>query len=203
MPCRLLLLLLLSAPFTELQDASSVVSDYDCPCAEVSHSVEDLLGLSSLRNSEFFEDLEGGIPTSQFTTFSESKTKSVDQKVSVKIDSPAISKPVQTANELSLPYLEEPRHNFLVTHLSPKLVPGCLSSDSSDPAAGFSVTINLNGLLETMEPSKGSEEVKENPTIDIDGEPDEDSFPILVRSMSTSRRHSWGAPLSPINLGRR
>ncbi|XP_040896037.1 rho guanine nucleotide exchange factor 18 isoform X2 [Toxotes jaculatrix] len=39
--------------------------------------------------------------------------------------------------------------------------------------------------------------------MDFEGEPDEDSFPILVRSMSTSRRHSWGVPVSPINLGRR
>ncbi|XP_062869441.1 uncharacterized protein LOC134331832 [Trichomycterus rosablanca] len=32
---------------------------------------------------------------------------------------------------------------------------------------------------------------------------DMDSFPILVRSMSTSRRHSWDAPLFPLDLGRR
>ncbi|MEQ2274770.1 hypothetical protein XENORESO_010550 [Xenotaenia resolanae] len=39
--------------------------------------------------------------------------------------------------------------------------------------------------------------------MELDGEPDMDSFPILVRSLSTSRRHSWGVPLSPINSGRR
>lgn len=68
------------------------------------------------------------------------------------------------------------------------------------------MTINLNGLLETMETAKGitgSEGVKEQCNMDLDGEPDMDSFPILVRSMSTSRRHSWGVPVSPINLGRR
>ncbi|XP_072516058.1 rho guanine nucleotide exchange factor 18 isoform X2 [Salminus brasiliensis] len=32
---------------------------------------------------------------------------------------------------------------------------------------------------------------------------DPESFPILVRSMSTSRRHSWDVPLSPVDLGRR
>ncbi|KAJ7986646.1 hypothetical protein DPEC_G00342040, partial [Dallia pectoralis] len=31
---------------------------------------------------------------------------------------------------------------------------------------------------------------------------DQESFPILCRSMSTSRRHSLGMPLSPIFLGR-
>ncbi|XP_074524304.1 rho guanine nucleotide exchange factor 18 [Halichoeres trimaculatus] len=57
-----------------------------------------------------------------------------------------------------------------------------------------------------METEKGiikSEEIKNVSTMDADGEPDLDSFPILVRSMSTSRRHSWGVPVSPINLGRR
>ncbi|XP_053178031.1 rho guanine nucleotide exchange factor 18 [Scomber japonicus] len=49
----------------------------------------------------------------------------------------------------------------------------------------------------------GSEGEQEQTTMDSDGEQDLDSFPILVRSMSTSRRHSWGVPLSPINLGRR
>uniref|UniRef100_A0A096LVA4 Rho/rac guanine nucleotide exchange factor (GEF) 18b n=1 Tax=Poecilia formosa TaxID=48698 RepID=A0A096LVA4_POEFO len=39
--------------------------------------------------------------------------------------------------------------------------------------------------------------------MELDGEPDMDSFPIFVRSMSTSRRHSWGVPLSPLNSGRR
>ncbi|XP_041862141.1 rho guanine nucleotide exchange factor 18-like isoform X2 [Melanotaenia boesemani] len=57
--------------------------------------------------------------------------------------------------------------------------------------------------METTKPVTGQEAVKDQPTMDLDGEPDLDSFPILVRSMSTSRRHSWGVPLSPINSGRR
>ncbi|KAL1022878.1 hypothetical protein UPYG_G00033630 [Umbra pygmaea] len=36
---------------------------------------------------------------------------------------------------------------------------------------------------------------------DVDS--DTENFPILVRSMSTSRRHSWGMPVSPIDMGRR
>uniref|UniRef100_A0A7N6A6T4 Rho/rac guanine nucleotide exchange factor (GEF) 18b n=1 Tax=Anabas testudineus TaxID=64144 RepID=A0A7N6A6T4_ANATE len=57
-----------------------------------------------------------------------------------------------------------------------------------------------------METAKGitaSEGVQEPLTMEFEGEIDKDSFPILVRSMSTSRRHSWGVPVSPINLGRR
>ncbi|XP_041791119.1 rho guanine nucleotide exchange factor 18 isoform X3 [Chelmon rostratus] len=57
--------------------------------------------------------------------------------------------------------------------------------------------------METATGITGSEEVKEQPVMDLDSEPELDSFPILVRSMSTSRRHSWGVPVSPINLGRR
>lgn len=207
----------LLASLADLQDTCSVVSDYDCPCAEVSNSVEDLLGLSSsLRDSEYFKDLEGGIPASQFTatpvtTVPESKTLTVGLPVYPRAESPAITQPVQ-ANEPPSPYYtlpaKEPHHNFLVTQFRPKLVPGCIidSGDSSGPAVGLSLTINLNGLLETMETAKAiteSGEVKEQPTMDFDGEPDMDSFPILVRSMSTSRRHSWGIPVSPINLGRR
>ncbi|XP_044056209.1 rho guanine nucleotide exchange factor 18 isoform X2 [Siniperca chuatsi] len=211
---------------SEDQDACSVVSDYDCPYVEVSNSVEDLLGLSSsLRDSEYFKDLEGGIPASQstaspVTTVPESKTLTVGLQVSLNTDSPAINQPVQTSltrhspwvNAPSSPYFtypaEEPHQNLVVTQLSPKLLPGCIidSGDLSGPAVGLSLTINLNGLLGSMETAKGitvSDEVQEQASMDFDGEPDLDSFPNLVRSMSTSRRHSWGVPVSPIDLGRR
>ncbi|XP_068447221.1 uncharacterized protein [Clinocottus analis] len=208
------------------QDACSVVSDYDCPCADVSSSLENLLGLSSsLRGSEYFRDLEGGIPAAQLTpstvtTVPESKTLTVGLHVPLNSDSPAINQPVQTSlsthsaqvNALSsspfysLP-AEELHQNFVVTQLNPKLLPGCIiGGDASGPAVGLSLTINLNGLLGSMESAKGlteSEGVREQLTMDLDGEPDLDSFPILVRSMSTSRRHSWGVPVSPVNLGRR
>ncbi|XP_042272363.1 rho guanine nucleotide exchange factor 18 isoform X1 [Thunnus maccoyii] len=210
---------------TEDQDACSVVSDYDCPGVELSNSVEDLLALnSSLRDSEYFKDLEGGVPASPSTatietTVPESKTLPVGLQVSQNTDSPVINQPVQTSltthstqvNAPSSPsYIEpaEPQRSFVVSQLSPKLLPGCIidSGDSSGPAVGLSLTINLNGLLGSMEKVEaitGSEEEKEQTTVDGDEEPDLDSFPILVRSMSTSRRHSWGVPLSPINLGRR
>ncbi|KAI3368754.1 hypothetical protein L3Q82_025742, partial [Scortum barcoo] len=198
------------------QDTCSVVSDYDCPCAEVSNSVEDLLALSSsLRDSEYFKDLEGGILASHISA---SPVTAVPGSETT--HSHATKQPAQTSlttlppqvNALSPPYCmhpaEEPHQNFVVTQLSPKVLPGCIidSGDLSGPAVGLSLTINLNGLLGSMETPKeitGSEEVKEQPSMDLDGEPELDSFPILVRSMSTSRRHSWGVPMSPINLGRR
>ncbi|KAM6921115.1 uncharacterized protein FYW49_006892 [Xenentodon cancila] len=51
------------------QDTSSVVSNHHCPSVEVSSSAEDLQGFisSSLRDSEYFKDLEGGAQVSQTT----------------------------------------------------------------------------------------------------------------------------------------
>nr|XP_019936690.1 PREDICTED: rho guanine nucleotide exchange factor 18-like isoform X1 [Paralichthys olivaceus] len=198
------------------QDACSVVSDYDCPGVEAGSSVEELLGLSSsLRDSEYFKDLEEDIRVIQST----SETSTVGQLVFLNSDPPPINIPVQTSlsapspqvHPPSLPLYKQPAeapHHFVVTQLSPRILSGCIidSGDSSDPAVGLSVTINLNGLLGSVETAKGrtgSEGVEMEPIMDFEGEPDEDSFPTLVRSMSTSRRHSWGVPVSPINLGRR
>ncbi|XP_058493993.1 rho guanine nucleotide exchange factor 18 isoform X3 [Solea solea] len=164
---------------------------------------------SSFKDSDYFKDLEGGISA----TVPENRAPH-DSKIS------SINKRVQTSlptlfsrvNAPSLPCYthpeEEPHCNFVVTQLSPKLHPGCIinSSDSSGLAVGLSLTINLNGLLESVETAKAktvTDCVTTPTTMDSEGEPDEDSFPILVRSMSTSRRHSLGVPVSPINLGRR
>ncbi|KAL3047818.1 hypothetical protein OYC64_021897 [Pagothenia borchgrevinki] len=202
---------------TKDKDACSVVSDYDCPCAELSSSVEDLLDLSySLKDSEYFKDLEGGIPAS-FTASTERNPLPLGLQVSLNTDTKqpthtSLSTHSHRVNAPSSPFYihpaEEPHQNFVVTQLRPKLHPGCIidSDESSGPAVGLSLTINLNGLLGSMETAKGitgSQEEKEQGGVGLDGELDEDSFPILVRSMSTSRRHSLGVPMSPITLGRR
>lgn len=163
-----------------------MVSDYDCPCAEVSDSVEDLPGLSPLRDPEFFRDLQ------------EAST------------SPAESE-TPTAGDLLLAPAsnrypaDDPLRVFMVTQLRPRPAPGYIidGEEQADPAGGLSLTIDLNGLLETVDTTMGSEQEMQHAHVDLHAELDTDSFPILVRSMSTSRRHSWGVPLSPINLGRR
>lgn len=204
---------------TDLQDVCSAVSDLDCPGVEVSSSVEDLLGLSSsLRDSEYLKDLEEGIPASPEFTVPDSETLPVGLQVSLTTNSPVNSHPVQTPLTSHLPQVnapsfyiqaaEEPHSSFVVTQLSPNLLSGCIidSNNASAPAAGLSLTINLNGLLGTMETDKantGSEDDLEKNTMDFAGDLELDSFPILVRSMSTSRRHSWGVPVSPFNPGRR
>ncbi|XP_047443182.1 rho guanine nucleotide exchange factor 18 isoform X2 [Mugil cephalus] len=208
------------------QDACSEVSDYDCPCVELSSSVEDVQALSSsLRDSEYFKDLEGGslVPQAAAScgpnTVSENKTHQ-NSSLSLNTDTPTIHQPAQTSLAIYSPQVnapsfpssnqpaKEPPCTFVVTQFTPELLPHCVINDcdSVGPAVGLSLTINVNGLvgsMETANPETGQEGVTDETAMDLEGEPDLDSFPILVRSMSTSRRHSWGVPVSPINLGRR
>uniref|UniRef100_A0A3P9LNN6 Rho/rac guanine nucleotide exchange factor (GEF) 18b n=1 Tax=Oryzias latipes TaxID=8090 RepID=A0A3P9LNN6_ORYLA len=180
------------------QDTSSVVSDYDLPCMEGSSSVEDLLDLSfSLRCSEYFKDLEGDSAASQ--------SPAADPRESENADSPAVNKPsassvttgLSPVNAPSFPSFQQPAQelpfNLKVPHFS-----AGNPIDSGLSAAHPSLKTDVNGPLDIKETGQ-----KNQPTMDSDGELELDSFPILVRSMSTSRRHSWGVPLSPVNSGRR
>ncbi|XP_024921454.1 rho guanine nucleotide exchange factor 18 isoform X3 [Cynoglossus semilaevis] len=206
------------------QDSSSVVSDYDCPGVEVGSSVEDLSGINfSFQESDYLDE---GFPASRSpaTTASDRRTPErenpdVGQQNNTEV-SVIAPRPVQAPlTSLAPPFparslpcyiqpIQEPHCNFVVTQLSPRLITGCIidSDDSTGPAVGLSLTINLNGLLgsvETFRDQTGRDCETALRTMDCEGEPDEDSFPILVRSMSTSRRHSWGVPVSPFSLGRR
>lgn len=173
--------------FPLLQDTCSVVSDYDCPCAEVRGGAEDLPGLGPLGDPEFFTDLQEA-PKSP----TESKTPTAGRLLTADPDL-ASSYPA-----------DDPHLTFMVAQLRPRPAPGyIIDGEEQDPAGGLSLTIDLNGLLETMDTRMGSEQEMQHADVDLDAELDTDSFPILVRSMSTSRRHSWGVPLSPLNLGRR
>ncbi|XP_029004831.2 rho guanine nucleotide exchange factor 18 isoform X2 [Betta splendens] len=194
------------------QDTCSTVSDYDCP-VELSSSVEDLPGLSpSLRDSEYFKDLEGGIPASPSPASTLSAVPESSPALGPQLPPRTpVTSPAPHADVRPHRYLqpaEEACRNFVVTQLCPKSLPACIidSGDSSDRALGLSLTIHINGLLGSMETATKapeSEEANQQTAMDLDGDMDQDSFPILVRSMSTSRRHSWGVPVSPINLGRR
>lgn len=170
--------------------------------------MEDLLGLSpSLRHSEYFKDLEEGIPSLHFTSVDE------DQGLTHEKHIPADQQRARTPTVTrSSPVKDAPPHCYIqppeeiqdtLSQLRP-ILPDYDAVVSLDPP--LDLTINLNGLLKMMETSNGvseSKDVKEVHSVDLEGELEMDSFPILVRSMSTSRRHSWGVPVSPINLGRR
>lgn len=170
--------------------------------------MEDLLGLSpSLRHSEYFKDLEGGIPSSHLTNVDEAQSLTFEKQV------PSDLQPVQTPPAISFTPVHYPLpHRSIqpaeeIQETLSQLRPKLLDYDavvSLDPP--LDLTIHLNGLLKMMETPNGvsrRDEVKQEHSVDLEGELDLDSFPILVRSMSTSRRHSWGVPVSPINLGRR
>lgn len=158
-----------------LQETSSVVSDYDCPCAEADAGVEHLLGRSPLADPRCFRDLEE-----------------------------AWKSPAEVTPDPGPP-LDGLGRRYVVTQLSPRAAAGYIlePGERSDPAGGLDLTIDLNGLLESMDTITGSEEDVERSGVEAHAELDMDSIPILVRSMSTSRRHSWGVPLSPLSLGRR
>ncbi|XP_078279855.1 rho guanine nucleotide exchange factor 18 [Rhinoraja longicauda] len=98
-------------------------------------------------------------------------------------------------------------------------IPACLSQPRGTgkkgwtlprlPAAspspqGAAATTNDRSLDQECTPSDGHGEDGNNGAPDpenaMDSE-DLDSFPLLIRSMSTSRRHSWEGPLSPSLLG--
>ncbi|XP_054608337.1 rho guanine nucleotide exchange factor 18 isoform X2 [Nothobranchius furzeri] len=203
------------------QDACSVVSDYDCPFVEENSSVEDLQGLcSSFRDSEFFKDLEGAalIPqTPASTKILECKTpQSAASQLPLNVHGPTSNQHSHTphtihlpqANAPSFPSYGQPPEELPHEFVGAQLLSECVidSSDSTGLTGDLRSTITLNGLLgsmETVKPKTGLEGVKDQAMMDFDGKPDLDSFPILVRSMSTSRRHSWGVPLSPLNSGRR
>ncbi|CAL1593637.1 unnamed protein product [Knipowitschia caucasica] len=160
----------------EDQDRCSVVSDYDCLTEE--ESCSDLN--SSLSDCQYFRDLEGEILS--LSTSAPIPGHAIPSASSCNSHSSSFVPPLQ-----SRPLPVRNIDNIDITDMAA----------SSGPRVGLS--IGLNGLLESMESSGQEKEFEDMDIVDTDL----DSFPTLVRSMSTSRRHSWGTPVSPINLGRR
>ncbi|XP_054644706.1 rho guanine nucleotide exchange factor 18 isoform X3 [Dunckerocampus dactyliophorus] len=174
---------------SEDQDACSRLSDCDVGGVDVSSSVEDLQALSSsLGDSDYFRDLDAvlGGPLKAISPDRTSQTAA--PPVAFQSSSPSSAHPAE----------EAPGGTLVVTQLRPTLLPSCVidSADSLCPGVGLSVTINLSGLLGSMETTQ-----RQHSIMHFNGEVD--GFPNLARSMSTSRRHSWGVPVSPISLGRR
>lgn len=139
-------------------------------------SEEDLLDLcSSLRDSEYFRDLQLG------------STDEPDVQLTVlaapdKGPTPLVP-PVSTSESGSRQESTE-----FHTH----------QLDQVDHTVIFAGGEVMDRLIAIR-----SSEYQDYPESEQDEDSDSDNFPILVRSMSTSRRHSWEAPVSPIDLGRR
>ncbi|XP_061739116.1 rho guanine nucleotide exchange factor 18 isoform X4 [Nerophis ophidion] len=167
------------------QDACWVVSEGDLrPDVEVSSSVEDLS--SSLGDSDYFRHLNADLAG----PLKDSGSQITAPPVACRALSPSLAPPAEAA----------PGGTVVVTQLRPTRSPSCVM-DSTGPGVQLSWTIHLDGLLGAMETTE-STKTKQN-SKRFTGHAEVDSFPGLARSMSMSRRHSWGVPVSPINLARR
>lgn len=140
-------------------------------------SEEDLLDLcSSLRDSEYFRDLQLGSIEPPDT-----RLLVLTAPVSAPLVPPAFT-PESGSRQNST---EFNTHQLFQTDLT---------------------VISTGGeAMDRLVAIRNSEqkEFQDCPESDQDEDSDTDNFPTLVRSMSTSRRHSWGVPVSPIDLGRR
>ncbi|XP_031431015.1 rho guanine nucleotide exchange factor 18 isoform X2 [Clupea harengus] len=181
---------------TEEQSPSSTESDYENPGQDVDSSAEDLLNLnSSLRGSEFFRDLQPEPITSQTppTAVSIVITPVGEHSLSPTlhvyqiVDKGSYQGPV-ASNYSQLPW------QFSSSMENQQ-------SDSEQPTVTVNTTVQLGdpGDPEAQE----ALEAPEGPEAPELHDSDPDNIPMLVRSMSTSRRHSCGLPVSPIDLGRR
>ncbi|XP_051495343.1 rho guanine nucleotide exchange factor 18 isoform X3 [Apus apus] len=170
----------------EKEDSSS--TELDVPALDLHSSTEDLLSDSALQGTEYYRDLGLLSPPVPKAT------------------SEMAAQPEQAARAVSAIRLLEERpgalHRLSVDVAFPSPVPcsarydrpGChclsrarLSSPAAAPEDGTSAS---EGPAEAGKELDLQEEAKE-------------SFPTLVRSMSTSRRHSWESPLSPVDCRRR
>ncbi|TNM88028.1 hypothetical protein fugu_006249 [Takifugu bimaculatus] len=129
----------------EDEDTCSVVSDYDCPCAETPSSLEASRKPQSRPASS-------GPRTSPHPRWH-----------------PANIPPmIRTSRLWSPSFGPEQRPGYIID-----------GEEQEDPTGGPSLTIDLNGLLETLDARMGSEQEMQHADADLDAELDMDSFPIL------------------------
>ncbi|KAI4890127.1 hypothetical protein NFI96_023026 [Prochilodus magdalenae] len=153
------------------EDKNNCLAESDFECSE--NSVDDLLDLSSsLRDSEYFRDLQAG--------------SSVSEAPQPILHSHEDKSQLSPALFLYPPSPCEPFHPHCDLTLSPTHSTMNLLCDQGELAEPAVTADSADGPAASLE---------------MDSDPE--SFPILVRSMSTSRRHSWDVPLSPVGLGRR
>lgn len=163
-----------------LQEGSSS-PELDAPAVDLHSSTEDLLSDSALHGSQFYRDLGLLSPPAP----------------------EAAVQPERATPAVSAAHLLEER-------------PGALSSLSVDIAFSNPVPCLLRyaeadcSFLNKGQGSScaavpgGGTSTSEGPAeADKELQEAKDSFPTLVRSMSTSRRHSWESSLSPVDCKRR
>ncbi|XP_052555649.1 rho guanine nucleotide exchange factor 18 isoform X2 [Tympanuchus pallidicinctus] len=157
----------------EKEDSSS--TELDVPAADLHSSTEDLLSDSALHGTEYYKDL--GL-------LSPPDNKTVPEMA---------ARPEAAPQAASAICLSEERS-------------GALGKMSVDVAFSNPISCSVRyGEADCHFLNKAAS------TVECPAEEDEasdlqeasESFPTLVRSMSTSRRHSWESPLSPVDCKRR
>ncbi|XP_074707387.1 rho guanine nucleotide exchange factor 18 isoform X2 [Strix uralensis] len=169
----------------EKEDSSS--TELDVPAADSHSSTEDLLSDSALHGTEYYRDL--GLLSPPIT----------------KAAPETAAQPEQATQAVSAICLLEER-------------PGALSKMSVDVAFSNPVScsvrygkadccfLNKGPICSCAAVPEGGTSTSECPAEadkELDLQEAKESFPTLVRSMSTSRRHSWESPLSPVDCKRR
>ncbi|KAM6236051.1 uncharacterized protein LJ264_013687 [Porphyrio hochstetteri] len=167
----------------EKEDSSS--TELDAPAADLHSSTEDLLSDSALHGTEYYRDLG--------------------------LLSPPIAKP-ETAAQPEPAAQAVPAVRLLEEN------PGALGKMSVDVAFSNPVSCSVRyGEADCRFLNRGhvcsgaavpgdGPDTSEHPAEagkELDMQEAKDFFPTLVRSMSTSRRHSWESPLSPVDCKRR
>lgn len=167
------------------EDSSS--TELDVPAADLHSSTEDLLSDSALHGTEYYRDL--GLLSLPIARTAPA----------------AAAQPEQATQAVSALRLLEER-------------PGALSRMSVDVAFSNPVSCSVRygeadcrflhkghlcSCAAVPEDGTSTSEGPAEPDKELDLQEAEDSFPTLVRSMSTSRRHSWESPLSPVDCKRR
>ncbi|KAF4789947.1 Rho guanine nucleotide exchange factor 18 [Turdus rufiventris] len=167
------------------EDSSS--TELDVPAADSHSSTEDLLSDSALHGTEYYKDLGLlSLPSAKtapdMAAQPEQGSQTVSALRSLEERPRALSKlsvDVAFSNPVSCPvHYGEADCRFLNK--------GHLCSCAAVPDDGTSTSEH---------PAEADNE--------LDLQEAQDSFPTLVRSMSTSRRHSWESPLSPVDCRRR
>lgn len=157
----------------EKEDSSS--TELDVPAADLHSSTEDLLSDSALHGTEYYKDL--GL-------LSPPANKTVPEMAARPEAAPQAASAIRLLEERS----------------------GALGKMSVDVAFSNPISCSVRyGEADCHFLNKAASTAacpaEEDEALDL--QEASESFPTLVRSMSTSRRHSWESPLSPVDCKRR
>ncbi|RLV90678.1 hypothetical protein DV515_00014356 [Chloebia gouldiae] len=160
--------------------------ELDVPAADLHSSTEDLLSDSALQGTEYYKDLGLSVPSAKTAPDTAAQPEQGSQTVSALL---SLEERPRALNKLSVDVAFSNPVSCSVRYGEADcrfLNKGHLCSCAAMPDDGTSTSEH---------PAEADNE--------LDLQEAQDSFPTLVRSMSTSRRHSWESPVSPMDCRRR